>query len=494
VRSPLSRVSALRATPQWDAPEGVEDRRSVPVRSLVDEGVNGSVLRREARYRRTLAAADVIAALLALVLTVDVFGDDSVTPALLLAGLLVVPVAKLVGLYDHDRDVLAKSTLDESPTLFQVSMLYTLVISAGAAFFIDGYVGPGQTAVLLGLLFSLLLVMRAGARGAVTRLLPPERCLIVGDEEAAARVRDKLESSRFVAAEIVGRISFSQAMEQGTPTISDRERMALLIAEHDVHRVILAPKAGIGDYLDDIRLVKSLGVRVSVVPRLFEVIGSSVRFDHVDGLTLVGIPEFGLSRSSRYVKRGFDLVVASALLLFTAPLFAAVAAAIKLDSHGPVFFRQPRIGWRGRRFQMLKFRSMVVDAETRKADLLPLNEAGDGLFKLANDPRVTRVGVLLRRLSLDELPQLINVLRGDMSLVGPRPLVPEDDRYVEGLDRRRLVVPPGMTGIWQVLGSSRVPMREMIKLDYLYAANWSLWTDVKLLIRTVPLVYRSGNR
>jgi lipopolysaccharide/colanic/teichoic acid biosynthesis glycosyltransferase len=194
------------------------------------------------------------------------------------------------------------------------------------------------------------------------------------------------------------------------------------------------------------------------------------------------------------LKRAFDLTVAGTALVFLAPLFAAIAIAIKLESSGPVFFKQPRVGWRGRRFQMLKFRSMDADAELRKDDLLPLNEAGEGLFKLANDPRVTRVGVLLRRLSLDELPQLINVLKGDMSLVGPRPLVPEDDRCIEGFDRRRLAVPPGMTGIWQVLGSSRVPMREMVKLDYLYAANWSLWTDVKLLIRTVPLVYRSHNR
>ena len=135
---------------------------------------------------------------------------------------------------------------------------------------------------------------------------------------------------------------------------------------------------------------------------------------------------------------------------------------------------------------MFKFRSMHKGAEQVRADLEELNEADDGLFKIADDPRLTRVGAFLRRASLDELPQLLNVVRGDMSLVGPRPLVPDEDRRVEGLDRRRLHVMPGVTGVWQIYGSSRVPMREMVTVDYLYGANWSLWLDVKILLRTVP--------
>ena len=495
-RAYLSRVSALRSSQA-----GVEsrterrERRYSPIRSLLeDERVNPAILRREAHYRWTLAAADLLAASFALLLALPVLGDDAVTVPLVMAVLLIVPVAKLVGLYERDRDVLAKNTLDEAPTLFQVAMLYTLVFTIGANVLVDGYMGAEQITALWGLLFGALLVMRWLGRGLVTRLSPPERCLILGDRALAERVCTKLENSRYVAAEIVAQVDFSEGFDRDEPTRSELDHLAHLVAEHDVHRVIMAPGSETGTYLDDVRAVKALGVRVSILPRLFEVVGSSVRFDHVDGLTLVGIPEFGLSRSSRMVKRAFDLVVAGAGLLVISPLLIAIAVAIKLDSPGPVFFKQPRVGWRGRRFQMLKFRSMNADAELQKEDLLPLNEAGQGLFKLANDPRVTRVGVLLRRLSLDELPQLINVIKGDMSLVGPRPLVPEDDRFVEGLDRRRLVVPPGMTGIWQVLGSSRVPMHEMVKLDYLYAANWSLWTDVKLLIRTVPLVYRSHNR
>jgi lipopolysaccharide/colanic/teichoic acid biosynthesis glycosyltransferase len=144
------------------------------------------------------------------------------------------------------------------------------------------------------------------------------------------------------------------------------------------------------------------------------------------------------------------------------------------------------VGRNGTPFEMLKFRTMVPEAEQLKAELSSLNEARDGFFKIRNDPRITRVGRVLRRTSLDELPQLFNVLRGEMSLVGPRPLIPHEDERVKGWHRRRLELPPGMTGHWQLLGSTRVPLLEMAAMDYLYAANWSLWTDIKILLRTVP--------
>jgi lipopolysaccharide/colanic/teichoic acid biosynthesis glycosyltransferase len=173
------------------------------------------------------------------------------------------------------------------------------------------------------------------------------------------------------------------------------------------------------------------------------------------------------------------------LLAAAAPVMGVVALAIRLDSPGPVLFRQLRVGRDGTYFHMLKFRSMVADADRRKAELQHLNET-EGLFKIAEDPRITRVGRVLRRTSLDELPQLLNVWRGEMSLVGPRPLVLDEDAQVRGLDRARLHLTPGMTGPWQVLGSTRVPMREMVVIDYLYAANWSLWSDMKILLRTIP--------
>jgi lipopolysaccharide/colanic/teichoic acid biosynthesis glycosyltransferase len=172
-------------------------------------------------------------------------------------------------------------------------------------------------------------------------------------------------------------------------------------------------------------------------------------------------------------------------LLVFAPLLTLVAVAVGLDSRGPVLFRQRRVGIDGEEFEMFKFRTMVDGADVSKADLLELNEAR-GLFKIAEDPRLTRVGRLIRPSFIDELPQLINVLKGDMSLVGPRPLVPDEDLHVDGAHPRRLHLTPGMTGMWQVAGSSRIPLEDMVKIDYLYGANWSLWLDVKLILRTVP--------
>jgi lipopolysaccharide/colanic/teichoic acid biosynthesis glycosyltransferase len=194
-----------------------------------------------------------------------------------------------------------------------------------------------------------------------------------------------------------------------------------------------------------------------------------------------------LTRSSGIVKRVFDLLGVSIGLLALSPLMIVIAVAIKLDSRGPVFFRQLRVDRHGKRFCMLKFRTMVADAEQRKDELRPLNETR-GVFKMAEDPRITGVGRLLRRFSLDELPQLANVMRGEMSLVGPRPLVPDEDCQIEGHRRSRLDVKPGMTGQWQILGSDRVPLEEMVKIDYLYVTNWSLWGDVEIILRTVPHV------
>jgi len=231
---------------------------------------------------------------------------------------------------------------------------------------------------------------------------------------------------------------------------------------------------------------------VSVLPRMFEVMGSAVEFDDVDGLTMLGVRPFGLSRSSRALKRAFDLFVTTLGVIAVSPILLAVAIAIRLDSKGPILFRQVRVGRDGHHFKIFKFRSMVVDAEEQKERLRQFNEVGDGMFKLSSDPRVTRVGNLLRRTSLDELPQLLNVLRGEMSLVGPRPLVTDEDAQVIGMDRSRLHLTPGMTGPWQVLGS-RVPMQEMVGIDYLYVASWSLWADLKLLLRTVRHVARRGN-
>src|SRR4051794_11483111 len=194
------------------------------------------------------------------------------------------------------------------------------------------------------------------------------------------------------------------------------------------------------------------------------------------------------------MKRTVDLVGAALGLLVLSPIFAIVAVLIKLDTHGPVFFKQTRMGKGDTLFKIYKFRTMVADADERKADFAHLNKhlekGGDPrMFKIPDDPRITRVGQFLRRYSLDELPQLINVLRGEMSLVGPRPLILDEDQFIHTWGRRRLDLKPGVTGLWQVLGRSDIPFEEMVQLDYLYGTSWSFFTALKLLLRRNPLVF-----
>jgi lipopolysaccharide/colanic/teichoic acid biosynthesis glycosyltransferase len=195
------------------------------------------------------------------------------------------------------------------------------------------------------------------------------------------------------------------------------------------------------------------------------------------------------SRASRAFKRTFDLAGSLIGLVLALPVLLVIAVAVKLDSPGPALFRQRRMGEDGRAFWILKFRSMVEGAEEQLAGLLERSDA-DGVFKLIDDPRITRVGRFIRRHYLDELPQLVNVLRGEMSLVGPRPLPLDEDRCIEGIDRHRLDVAPGITGPWQIRGSSRVPLRQMVRLDREYVASWSLLNDLRILALTVVSVIR----
>jgi exopolysaccharide biosynthesis polyprenyl glycosylphosphotransferase len=310
--------------------------------------------------------------------------------------------------------------------------------------------------------------------------------MVVGDPEACARVEAKLNGNRRVAADVTLELPHRPRRDgEGEWTA---ELVADVVADHAIDRMIIAPWSTQNDEVVElVRVAKGIGLNVSVLPGLFEAVGSHVHFDELDGMTVLAVPRFDLTRSSRVVKRGLDVLGSTVGLLFLAPIFLVAAIAVRLGSSGPVFFTQTRVGRDGERFKILKFRTMVEGADDLKAALRHLNQQ-DGLFKISDDPRVTRVGGFLRRTSLDELPQLLNVLRGDMSLVGPRPLVPDEDDLVEGWSRRRLQLTPGMTGPWQILGGGRVPLQEMVKLDYLYVTGWSLWNDVKILLRTVSYV------
>ena len=443
---------------------------------------------REGLYRRTLAAADALVAAVVVLVVLPLIAEGAPLAVAALAVPLVVLLHKAVGLYERDELVLKKTTLDEAPALLQIGALHTLVLWL----FLDGVttIALSTTEVLRLWVMTVVLLLcgRVTARWLARRLSATERCLVVGEHASIVAIQDKLHAGR-VNAEVVASLDLDASWTASNHKLGETFRN--LVRKHDVHRAIIAPStAGASATLDLIRIAKHAGVRVSVLPRMLEVVGSSVEFDHIDGLTMLGVRRFGLSRSSHMLKRGFDLLGASLILAAAAPLMLAIAAAIRLDSRGPVFFRQTRVGKDGERFEMLKFRSMVVDADRLKESLRHLNESS-GLFKIENDPRITRVGRLLRRTSLDELPQLLNVWRGEMSLVGPRPLVVDEDAQVHGFDRHRLHLTPGMTGHWQILGSARIPMDEMVGIDYLYVANWSLWTDVKILLRTIPYVFAS---
>jgi exopolysaccharide biosynthesis polyprenyl glycosylphosphotransferase len=440
------------------------------------------VARSDAMRRRLLAVADIGAAVASILACITVIGDDRLRGATLLGVLLVVPISKIIGLYERDEVLIHRTTMDEAPTMFQLATLYTLAFWLLSPELIVGALGRGQVVVLWVTFAATAILGRYCARRLADIIARPERCLLVGDTAAATQLVGTMARND-LKAHLVGRMDTSAWSDP----VSFRQ-LSLLIEKHDVDRIIVAPDdAHPQTMLDLIRASKGLGVRVSILPRVLEVVGSNVEFDNLGGVPLLGVRPFRLSRSSMLVKRSFDFTCAAFGLLVAAPLIIVAAVAIRLDSKGPVFFRQTRVGREGRQFGMIKFRTMVPDADALKAELAALNET-EGIFKMADDPRITPVGRYLRRSSIDEIPQLLNVLRGEMSLVGPRPLILDEDAQIKGLDRRRLDLTPGMTGHWQILGSARIPLGEMVKIDYLYVAGWSLWSDVKLLLRTIPYV------
>jgi exopolysaccharide biosynthesis polyprenyl glycosylphosphotransferase len=475
---PLARTTFLRRA-----------RRRGLDHPITEGGSDREIRLREAVYRRSLALADVLAAALALVVCVNLLGDDRLRPIALLALPLVVITGKAHRLYDRDELVVNKTTMDQAPALFQCATLYALLVVLLEDTFVDGTLSVVQVVGIWATLFASALLARRTARWFARATTPVERIMFVGVDESFERLKNKLPKGNR-HARLVGRMSLD-------PLVGDPLREAggqalhRMIEDLDVHRVVIEPSEALPEAtLEFVREAKSIGVRVSLLPRILEVVGSTIEVDDVDGLTLLGVRRFGLSRSSKLIKRAFDAVGAAAGLLALTPLLLVIAAVIKLDSRGPVIYRQFRVGRGGRAFQMWKFRSMSEDADSLKGELLALVHPGApaGLFKLRDDPRITRAGRWLRECSLDELPQLVNVLRGEMSLVGPRPLIADEDRQISGLDRARLQLTPGMTGHWQIQGA-RVPLAEMVKLDYLYVAGWSLWSDIKILLRTAVYVF-----
>jgi exopolysaccharide biosynthesis polyprenyl glycosylphosphotransferase len=468
--------------------------------------VNGeqATRRRDSLGRRALALADIAALAMAEIAVRLVEPPDATLLDrwyLILALPFWVLLNKLLHLYDRDASLIHKSTLDELPMI-------ALSISLGTALaFLFGPAIPGlelgrtQCIVFLAAGVVCMPVLRSSARAFVRHHVEPERCLLVGSGPAAEVVARKLFAHPEYGTQLVGYIDVppdqSVAAAAGTLRhLGDDDAFEEICRGFDVERVVVA-FSGLPDdrLLDIVRVSKRLHVKVTIVPRLYEVIGGGVEIDQIEGLTLMGLRGVERTKSTLALKRAIDVAGAAVGLLALAPVLGAVALAVRLTSRGPVLFAQERVGRGNRSFRMHKFRTMVDGADAMKPELAHLNEMADGpMFKIADDPRVTRVGRVLRRTSLDELPQLWNVLRGEMSLVGPRPLVPSESEAVLGWHRARLDLTPGLTGPWQVLGRNAIPFEEMVKLDYLYVADWSLWSDVKLLLRTLPvLVWRTGS-
>ncbi len=431
---------------------------------------------RDAAYRASLGVADALAAAIA-IRSAQLLLPGAHSALVLLATVpLMLAVSKLFGAYDRDDLAFGHSTLDEVPALFQLATTYSLLVWVGYGALVGDGRDLDQLLVLWLAIVVLVMAFRVLARACFRALGPLERCLLVGDDANCDWLETKLTRGLGGQVIVAGRL------------MPRDFNLAKLGAKGHIDRVIVAPGRNDGGVGDLVRSCRTEGVKVSIVPLVLEAVGcSSVKLDDVEGITLLSMAPAGFSDVSRVAKRTMDFLGASLLLVLFAPFAAVIALAIKLDSPGGVFFRQRRVGREGEVFHMLKFRTMFRDAESRKRQFDHLNEA-TGLFKIADDPRITRVGRFLRRTSLDEVPQLINVLRGEMSLVGPRPLILEEDKQIEGWHRRRLHLTPGMTGHWQILGSARIPLEDMVRIDYLYVTNWSLWLDIKILLRTVPYV------
>jgi exopolysaccharide biosynthesis polyprenyl glycosylphosphotransferase len=446
---------------------------------------------RDAAVRRFLAAADVLGVVVAMAIALLVFTDHR---AEFVWGLALLPiwiiVFKAYGLYDRDLKRISHRTVDDLPWLFHAVLIGSLLMLAYYRLMNLNGVELRHVASFGVIAIVAVSALRALARRFAVSVLAPEPVALVGDAPELVTLANKLEAHNRYGVRPVSPASASDSAGAAVYAGNGSSEIDLddVVVRDGAERIVVAREDFEADALFDlICRAREHGVKVSVLPQLFDALGPSVEIDDVEGTTVLGVNPPVLPRSSRILKRTMDVVGAVAMLVVFAPVLAAIAVAIKLDSRGPAFFRQERIGLWGRRFRLAKFRTMTVDAEEQREALLA-DSKDPGWLLLDHDPRVTRVGRFLRHWSLDELPQLWNVLKGDMSLVGPRPLIASEDRQLDGWRRSRVDLTPGLTGLWQVLGRTSIPFEEMIRLDYLYVTNWSLWTDVRLMLRTVPAV------
>jgi exopolysaccharide biosynthesis polyprenyl glycosylphosphotransferase len=426
-----------------------------------------------------LAVADVLAVAVAAVI-VGLWGNGPAAAFLLaLSAPIWIVTAKLAGLYDRDQRTLRHLTVDEVPWLLVWTLSSTALLTLLLVPFRALDLSSSDRLLVWGTVLGLGFSLRAGMRALWRRITPAQRVLIVGDGPLAHAVVRKLELFPDIHAEIAGRIESCSALREGLDELRT-----------DLDRIVIACSELSEELLEKLLpFCRLRRVKLTVIPPTRGMFGTATHLTHIADLPLLDYNTWDISRTTVGLKRAFDMGVAVSGLILASPLFVLVGLATLLDSGRPIFFRQTRAGERGRPFQMLKFRTMVRDAETMLAKLVPFEELDSPMFKLKTDPRVTRVGRLLRRTSIDELPQLINVLRGEMSIVGPRPeqldLV---DRYAPE-HQFRLQIKPGITGPMQVYGRGELTFDERLAVEREYVENLSLARDLRILVMTLPAVF-----
>jgi len=375
-------------------------------------------------------------------------------------------------------------------SLFQVMVVALLFALANGNEFSSYYIFYGS------LFFAVIYIslLRYGyelVSGALLRMAGYERrALLVGSDHHIEAVGHALRDATQPGINVVGFISQTPRPDNGLPSLGRLEDLADLIARHDVDEVIIAdsdfpqPQA-----IELVDVCHSAGVRVRIAPSTMEILVHRAEFVPGEAVPLFELKPPVFEGIDYVVKRTFDLAGATLLVIAFSPILAASALAVRLSSRGPILYPSMRPGIGGVPFACLKFRTMYRDADLQQEDLEEANEASGALFKIRHDPRMTPVGRFLRRYSLDELPQLLNVLRAEMSLVGPRPLPQRDFDRLEPWHKKRYLVTPGITGLWQVSGRSELDFDDLVRLDFLYLERWSVFLDLSILVKTVPAVF-----
>lgn len=446
--------------------------------------------------QRLLLGADLLAAVTAGLVTAAILGVPAVEAIRITLALILswCGIAFICGLYNVGDLSSWASGLADAPRMVVAALLISWPV-LGAAELVE--VPHAITFALVATFATATLdsVLRALSRGFAHRIVPlRQRTVVVGSGMVADQLTERIERHGEFGLEPIGLVDDDVYTLNGTPRLpklGSLDQLDKVLEVCKVDRVIIAfSRASHQQLLSCIRTCRDHHVAVDVVPRLFELVEGAQSMSQIGGVPLLSIGAPPLNQASRAAKRALDVIGSALLLVVLSPLLLATAIAIKIDSRGPVFFRQTRAGRGQKTFRMVKFRSMYRDAEERKKQFEAENEATDGvMFKIKRDPRVTRVGRFLRRTSLDELPQLINVLKGDMSLVGPRPLILEESQHAaRDWHARRLDLRPGITGLWQVSGRSDIPFQDMVRFDYQYVSGWSLARDIEILLATIPVV------